>query len=983
MQEEEFALRVGDGVAPNPHSYEAIHYSRSARGSRSSKVLAAIVLGVAVGCVLLSADRYQQVAGLPARRAVSEAAALLRMGKIHEPTKSQSLQFAGVPGMLAPPPPGGYNVFDPHYSEDGVPSDHSGGTKKSVFTGHTAGTEGGPLTFGPNTYWNVFDPNGSPDLGPCDPGSTGTAGTATKKRDCTECPVGKWCPGGLDSLANDCPPHSTTFIGSSEAEQCTCSLGWFGVAHYHETSSCKMCLADTYCPGGRTQDACPLHSSSPDEASYCSCDSSYYGITHDDCKLCEKDFFCPGGDPRGQQQFACPMNSNSAAGSDNGNDCQCNARYYEPLPDTDTEGPDCVLCPANTYCLGGPNKADCPANAASPAGSDDKTECVCNAGYYGINGQSCTKCPDGEYCPGGNRHPVCPANSWDNGGSSDTKIADCLCNAGYVGSDPSNCQVCPEGSYCTGQGVISQCPANSHAPAGSSDYTCNDGYVRKSDGSCFMCPPDFYCPPGDNYLPTACPKNTEAPPMSTSPHDCKCLAGYQNNAYAASNNWFKVRQGSYAQVREACQAGGGELASINTILEMEAAGAICDECWIGLKRTSADGPWQWEDGHEIDFTMWALGKPDAQLRAAFKKSGTSWYWDDYFANNRLEGVCKKTSVAPACVQVFSPFSEGMSTGFITDFFYVGKSLSSLPNNLIQTGVPNFEGKVDGIPFENDKSFKTIDSNAPHDRLAGTWTGMLEIFLPGTYVFTTKSDDGSHLYVDGTIVVDNGGLHGARLRDGDVKLVTGYHMIKADWFENGGDASMVARYKGPDTQNIFREMAVTHFKRTTASLPDPASLGMRRGWMLRLWKFDKGLKSFPASECKDDNVYKMAVVPEVMYDDNSWKNELGMTDRFAAVFTGILAVYKPGFYDFWTESDDGSHLSVDGVPVVSNGGLHGPVKKRGSMRLNHGFHFVTVRFFENGGGAVLKLSYKGPDTGGKEWPIDAFLPPNAPGAPPPP
>ena len=344
MQEEEFAVRVGDGVAPNPHSYEAIHYSRSARGSRSSKVLA-VVLGVAVGCVLLSADRYQQVAGPPAGRAVSEAAASLHMGKIHEPTKSQSLQFAGVPGMLAPPPPGGYNVFDPHYSEDGVPPDHLGGTEKGAFTGHTAGTEGGPLTFGPNTYWNVFDPNGSPDLGPCDPGTTGTAGTATKKRDCTECPIGKWCPGGSDSLANDCPPHSTTFIGSSEAEQCKCSLGWFGVAHYHETTSCKMCLADTYCPGGRTQDACPLHSSSPDEASYCSCDSSYYGITHDYCKLCEKDFFCPGGDPRGQQQFACPMNSNSAAGSDNGDDCQCNARYYEPLPDTDTEGPGILPSP--------------------------------------------------------------------------------------------------------------------------------------------------------------------------------------------------------------------------------------------------------------------------------------------------------------------------------------------------------------------------------------------------------------------------------------------------------------------------------------------------------------------------------------------------------------------------------------------------------------------------------------------------------------
>ena len=60
----------------------------------------------------------------------------------------------------------------------------------------------------------------------------------------------------------------------------------------------------------------------------------------------------------------------------------------------------------------------------------------------------------------------------------------------------------------------------------------------------------------------------------------------------------------------------------------------------------------------------------------------------------------------------------------------------------------------------------------------------------------------------------------------------------------------------------------------------------------------------------------------------------------------------------------THTHTSGVPVVSNGGLHGPVKKRGSMRLNHGFHFVTVQFFENGGGAMLKLSYKGPDTDGK-------------------
>ena len=69
------------------------------------------------------------------------------------------------PGTIVPPPPGGYNVFDPHYSHDGPLSVTTG-----VFTGHSMGSKGGPLTFGDHTYKNVFDPTGGSDMGPCDPG---------------------------------------------------------------------------------------------------------------------------------------------------------------------------------------------------------------------------------------------------------------------------------------------------------------------------------------------------------------------------------------------------------------------------------------------------------------------------------------------------------------------------------------------------------------------------------------------------------------------------------------------------------------------------------------------------------------------------------------------------------------------------------------------------------------------------------------------
>ena len=53
-------------------------------------------------------------------------------------------------------------------------------------------------------------------------------------------------------------------------------------------------------------------------------------------------------------------------------------------------------------------------------------------------------------------------------------------------------------------------------------------------------------------------------------------------------------------------------------------------------------------------------------------------------------------------------------------------------------------------------------------------------------------------VDGEKVVDNWGLHGAKEVEGKIKLVKGYHDIKVEFFQNGGGASCVVKYKGTDT-----------------------------------------------------------------------------------------------------------------------------------------------------------------------------------------
>jgi len=83
------------------------------------------------------------------------------------------------------------------------------------------------------------------------------------------------------------------------------------------------------------------------------------------------------------------------------------------------------------------------------------------------------------------------------------------------------------------------------------------------------------------------------------------------------------------------------------------------------------------------------------------------------------------------------------------------------------------------------------------------------------------------------------------------------------------------------------------------------------------------------------------------------------DGFGFVFTGDFHCQVDGEYVFTTSSDDGSQLFIDGKKVVDNDGLHPEVTREGKVTLKAGKHRLEVRFFENTGGEVLKVSWKAP------------------------
>lgn len=75
-----------------------------------------------------------------------------------------------------------------------------------------------------------------------------------------------------------------------------------------------------------------------------------------------------------------------------------------------------------------------------------------------------------------------------------------------------------------------------------------------------------------------------------------------------------------------------------------------------------------------------------------------------------------------------------------------------------------------------------------------------------------------------------------------------------------------------------------------------------------------------------------------------------------VWKGYIDIPNSGGYRFWTESDDGSLLSIDGELVVNNDGDHGPTEKTGVANLQKGWHSIRLVYFNSGGGATMKVHW---------------------------
>ena len=86
---------------------------------------------------------------------------------------------------------------------------------------------------------------------------------------------------------------------------------------------------------------------------------------------------------------------------------------------------------------------------------------------------------------------------------------------------------------------------------------------------------------------------------------------------------------------------------------------------------------------------------------------------------------------------------------------------------------------------------------------------------------------------------------------------------------------------------------------------------------------------------------------------------GLRERFYVRWSGYIKAPKSGRYTFYTESDDGSRLFIDGAEVVDNYGLHGMQEEEGDVYLKSGRHRIQVDFIQYDGGSGCICKWKTP------------------------
>jgi hypothetical protein len=242
----------------------------------------------------------------------------------------------------------------------------------------------------------------------------------------------------------------------------------------------------------------------------------------------------------------------------------------------------------------------------------------------------------------------------------------------------------------------------------------------------------------------------------------------------------------------------------------------------------------------------------------------------------------------------------------------------------------------------DWSSGSPDASIGPDGFSVRWTGQVQAQFSETYTFTTVSDDGVRLWVNGVLVVSNWTDHAPVENTGSISLAAGQKVdLRMEYYENGGGA--VARLLWSSPSTVRQPVPTSQLYPSSVA---PTGTGLTAQY------FDDRFLQVPMLTRTDATV-------DFNWGSGSPAPSIA-ADTFSARWTGQVQAAATEAITFYTVSDDGIRLWIDGVLVIDNWTDHGPTENSATVSLSAGQRVsVRMEYYENGGGAVARLLWSSP------------------------
>ncbi len=245
------------------------------------------------------------------------------------------------------------------------------------------------------------------------------------------------------------------------------------------------------------------------------------------------------------------------------------------------------------------------------------------------------------------------------------------------------------------------------------------------------------------------------------------------------------------------------------------------------------------------------------------------------------------------------------------------------NNMSLSGTPALTRQEANVNYNWGTG--SPDGSVAADQFSARWTRYIDV-TPSTYRFAVTSDDGIRLWIDEALVLDKWYEHPAQTFTVDQYLGAGHHLIKLEYYENGGEAvaqlswSLATQPSGPWRAEYFNNMTISG---------SPALV-------------------------RNEN--------DINYNWGTGAPASGVNaDHFSVRWTRTIDL-PAQMHRFTLTSDDGARLWVNGHLLIDAWYDQAATRYTGDIYLPGGNVTIELQYYENAGHAVAQLSWGTPGSG---------------------